>query len=134
MSQTRNCRERVHKHLVNQIDLHTRAFPLAKSLADNFDVGAERQAELSVLEGLMRQAATENQQMSTLVGSLAEEDKRDPVIQDATSQLASQVTRMIELFDQIEKRALDAKQRMLPELNQSLRAQRMHAAYSPESQ
>ena len=121
--------QEIEKHLRNQIAVYRQALPIAEELSRKYDLGAERQGQLDHMEGLMKQGANEYSEMSALVASQPNSENSQ-TIKDSSSQLADIMHELIPLIDMIEEKAKQARQRLYPEIDESLRAQRMQNAYS----
>ena len=59
-----------------------------------------------------------------------ESEHRTDEIRQTSAVLATKMARLIELFAMIESRAVEVRQRLFPQLNESLQAQKMQAAYA----
>lgn len=130
MSPINDVELKIKEHLVAQVARYELALPIAQRLATEYDTGQEQQEQLSRLDEMMREAFSENHQLSGLMSSVNDIQTLAPETRVLSGKLAKQISVMIQFFDAIEKRAREFRQRLAPELNKSLQARKMQSAYT----
>lgn len=119
----------IRELLLQQSRIYDQAIPIAETLALHYDVSQERQEQLTSLDQLMKEAGARYQEMIGITGANIDPSHSEPV-KEASAHLARQIERLMPLINRIEQRAQEAKKRLYPELNESIRARKMHAAYA----
>ncbi len=134
MNRTPGHRQQIQDQLASQIDTYSQAIEIASRLASSYDATPERQAELAQLNELMQRANQEQQVLLKLLEQCPNEEKGHPTTRELSSRLSRLVANLIDIFAAIEGRAMKVKEKLYPEVNESLRAQQMQAAYTVAQQ
>lgn len=111
--------------------LYESALPIAERLAVTFEPESGNQAEMAELESLLATAQHHHVELKAIMPADTATGQAPEPIRGLSRELAGHMSRMIELFAQIEGRVRSARERLVPEMDESARAQRMRNAYAP---
>lgn len=115
--------------LQSQTDLYRRALPLVQNLARSYEIDHSTQSELDRLNEILKQATVHDEQMLQLRKQLGTRPVNRSV-KHASAELANLIQTVMHAFDEIESKAVAAKQRLTPKLSQQMQAKKMHSAYT----
>ncbi|MGI9517848.1 MAG: hypothetical protein ACR2NP_12425 [Pirellulaceae bacterium] len=130
MALTNSQAQQVYEHLLQQLEIYDHAMPIAERLAQRYEASPAQQAELAQLDVWMQEASSVNRRMQELMPDGPESAELSHEIKVTARQLGRQISRMLNLFDAMEKQAQRIKTTLAPQLDESLRARQMKAAYS----
>lgn len=114
---------------LQQIDRYERAIDTAKSLTAAFSDGRDASAGLRMLDQMLNEVAELQKQIEPfrehVLSSVATNDR----MQEVARQLADAIKVLIDEVGAAEDEARQARDRLVPELSQETRRQKMRATY-----
>ena len=120
---------RIREQICSQKEIYDLALPIVRRLAGEYDASPEHQIRLSQLDEIMRVAFGKNEELLELMKMGEDNRLLSTQTRQESAELATQISNMIQLLDEIEKNARVVKQKLLPELSQSLQARMMKSDY-----
>lgn len=131
MSKRTELEGQLHSALKAHLAIYEEAIPLAESLAERYDLSEACQTKMDQLDKIMQRAAAHEASMAGLKAAWSSEFAgQSSEIQSISRQLAERIELLIKLTSIVEKRALDCKSSLEPQLDTQLKIKKAQAAYS----
>lgn len=129
MNHPQNSVETISLAFGQQRELLARADVLVSAMTETIPASLEEGAAMAELEQILNEADRRSSQFPAFFSALSQAQRTDPGMQGLIDSLAGDIAGMISKLDQLAGQAVQARNRLLPEFDQSVRIRQMQNAY-----